>query len=350
MKDPLGHEQKRPIVITGASGRVGNLVAEALLEQGLKIRAVARNVSKLAELKKKGAEAFEADFTQTEKLISAFTGAESVFLLSPTNLKAENLNEEQIHNVQSIIKAVRESGVKNVVLLSSWGTDLVEKSGGILGCRFFEQELDKIADINTIILRPVWFMENFSFNISLMKMAGLNGLAIHPEVRFPMIATPDIAKVAAEFLRQGNFVEKKILYLRGPREFNMKEVTRILGDTIHMPGMKYVEFPQSILKKGMASSGLMSEDGADMLIEINQAISNGMLKIDSNFETRITETSLQHFAATSFTSSFHQAPRPSLAQKVQGAVLKSILYFAGKRLLKKEQQSAQQLGNTLYKI
>jgi hypothetical protein len=68
-----------------------------------------------------------------------------------------------------------------IVLLSSWGTELTEKSGGIMGCRLFENMLDEIPNLNRVFLRPVWFMENFTYNLALIKMAGINASAIEPD-------------------------------------------------------------------------------------------------------------------------------------------------------------------------
>ena len=43
-------------------------------------------------------------------------------------------------------------------------------------------------------------MENFLFNIGLIKNADFNGLAIKADVSFPMIAARDIAPVATNYL------------------------------------------------------------------------------------------------------------------------------------------------------
>jgi uncharacterized protein YbjT (DUF2867 family) len=197
-----------PIVITGASGRVGSLVASALLAKGHKIRIVARDLAKVRELKERGAEIKIGSFKDASFMTGVFTGARAAFVLTPLNLTAVNVNEEQSLNIHGIIQGIKSSGINNIVLLSSWGTELTEKSGGIIGCRLFEHMLDDIPNINTVFLRPVWFMENFLWNLELIKMAGINGLAIKPEVKFPMIDTRDIAVVATEYLDYLSFKGK----------------------------------------------------------------------------------------------------------------------------------------------
>lgn len=336
------NERKGPIVITGASGRVGNLLAQILLSKGHRIRAVARDASKLHALKSDNTalELIESSFTDTATLTRAFADAAAVFVLTPINLLAANVNEEQRRNVVSMTKAIRDAGVKNVVLLSSWGVELPEKSGGIAGCRFFENELDQIPDLNTLILRPVWFMENFIYNIDLIKISGINGLAISRDVPFPMVATRDIAEVAAAYLADGSFFGKNILYIKGAREYNMREVTDVLGNAVGRPGIRYIEFPQSILKKGLVDSGQLSPDAADMLVEINQCISQGLLKADADIPIQVTSTSLEEFASTQFALAFHEFPEPPLQKKLKGLLLRFFLHVAGNRLWRKERVSA----------
>ena len=131
------HVKDAPIVVTGANGRVGSLVANALLAKGHKIRIVARGIAKVRELKERGAEIKIGSFKDPSFMTNVFTGARAAFVLTPANLTAANLNEEQSLNILGIIQGIKNSGIDNIVLLSSWGTELTEKSGGIMGCRLF---------------------------------------------------------------------------------------------------------------------------------------------------------------------------------------------------------------------
>lgn len=325
-----------PIVITGANGRVGNLVANALLAKGHKIRIVARDLAKVRELKERGAEIKIGSFKDASFMTDVFTGARAAFVLTPLNLTAVNLNEEQSLNIHGIIQGIKNSGIDNIVLLSAWGTELTEKSGGIMGCRLFENMLNDIPDINTVFLRPVWFMENFLYNLELIKMAGINGLAIKPEVKFPMIDTRDIAVAATEYLDDVSFKGKTVHYLSGPKEYSMIEVTHILGASIGKPKMKYIEFPKSVLKKGMVDSGKLSPDGADMLIEINHCISTGILKPEPRSIKNTTPTTLEEFARTQFAPAYNSMSETSAKDQFSGFFLRSFLSIAGGHMLKKE--------------
>jgi hypothetical protein len=86
----------------------------------------------------------------------------------------------------------------------------------------------------------------------------------------------------------------------------------------------------------MVASGQLSVDAADMLTEINQCISKGILKIDLTEKVRFTNTSLDDFARNEFYAAFTNAPAPSFIKKLQGKFLKTFLQITGERMLRKE--------------
>ncbi|MDT5348291.1 MAG: hypothetical protein QOH91_1578, partial [Mycobacterium sp.] len=155
------------IVVTGASGNVGRRVAERLLAAGHPVRVVARTAEKLRALGARGADVRIGPFGDPIFLKEVFRGSKGAFLLTPADVSAPDVNAEQKRNVESLMAAIRAADVPNVVLLSSWGAELSEEVGGIVGCHHFEQLLGAIPALNVVCLRPVWFMENFLWNIGL---------------------------------------------------------------------------------------------------------------------------------------------------------------------------------------
>lgn len=324
-------EKKNIIAVTGATGRIGHLVAEKLLSEGHQVRAVGRSAERLARLESPGAEIHIGSLADCDFLTEAFRGADAAFVLTPVNTSAPDVNAEQMRNVESSAAAVLKSGIKNIVLLSSWGAEIPERIGGIIACHRFERMIDGIPDLNVVHLRPVWFMENFLWNIPLVKMSGINGLAINPDVSFPMISALDIAPVAAEYLAELNFHGRNIRYLNGAKDYTMKEVTRILGESIGKPDLKYLEFPKSVMRSGLIKSGGLSPNAADLAIEINQAISEQRLEAEPRSASNTTKTTLEEFAKTTFAPAFRESPTASFADKFGGFLLRSYLLLAGKR-------------------
>ena len=69
--------------IMGITGRVGGAIAENLLTQGERVRAIVRNPEKAARWKERGAEIAIADSYDPDALASAFEGTDGVFLMVP---------------------------------------------------------------------------------------------------------------------------------------------------------------------------------------------------------------------------------------------------------------------------
>ena len=322
---------KEVVVVAGASGYVGYHVAQQLLSAGHAVRAVARHAEALAPLARRGAEVHTGSIHDQAFLTRVLRGAKAAFVLTPLDFSASDLNAAQRKNVVNAAAAIRASGIGHVVLLSSWGAEVPERIGGVIACHWFEQLLDEIDGLNAVYLRPVWFMENFLRNIGLIKAAGINGMAIRPDVPFPAIATPDIAAVAADYLRSLTFEGRHVRYLNGPREYTMPEVTRILGASVGKPGLKYVQFPDSVMRKGLISSGGLSPNAADMAIEINHGINTRRLIAEPRSAINTTPTTLEQFAQATFAPQFHTAAGAPLRGRLGGMLLRSYLSATGHR-------------------
>jgi uncharacterized protein YbjT (DUF2867 family) len=318
-------------VVAGASGRVGYRVAERLLSAGHEVRVVGRNARTLAALSEQGAQVRVGSFQDIDFFKGVLSGVKAAFLLTPLDISLPDLNAEQRKNVESMAAAIRESDMRHVVLLSSWGAEVPERIGGVIACHWFEQLLDEIEDLNCVYLRPVWFMENFLWNIGLIKTAGINGLAIKPDVPFPVIATQDIAAVAAEYLEALAFEGRHVRYLNGHRDYTMAEVTRILGASIGRPDLKYVQFPDPVMRKGLISSGGLSPNAADLAIEINHGISTRRLRAEPRSTLNTTPTNLEEFARTTFAPAFRTAPPAPWRARLGGLLLRTYLTATGHR-------------------
>jgi hypothetical protein len=83
-----------------------------------------------------------------------------------------------------------------------------------------------------------------------------------------MVATKDIADAATRLLLGGTFTEHPVRYLLGPRDLTMSEATRILGDAIGNPGLKYVQFPEEEARKAMLGMG-MSRSVVEAMLEMD---------------------------------------------------------------------------------
>lgn len=265
------------ITVMGATGHIGRKITFNLLEAGEKVRALARSESKLAGLKSAGTEVLAGDTTDAAFLAKAFQGADGVYALLPTDRRAPDYRAEQDRQGEAIVKAIRESGVRYVVALSSLGADLSEGTGPIAGLHAQEERLKQLAGVNILFLRPASFFENFHELLGLIKHDGVNGGSFAPDLAMPMIATRDIADAAAKALKARDWKGVEVRELLGQRDLSFTEATGIFGERIGMPDLKYVRFSYEDEVKALVQAG-MSESFARLYVELTRAINEGKIK------------------------------------------------------------------------
>jgi uncharacterized protein YbjT (DUF2867 family) len=283
--------------IMGATGNVGGKIADILLKNREKVRALSRSMDKLIPLKDRGAEAHAGDAADPVFLTRAFNGADAVFVLIPPNMKALDFRAYQNKFGDSIAQAIRSSGVKYVVNLSSIGAELSDGNGPIKGLYDQEQRLSTIEKVNILHLRPANFMENLFTNIDLIKSKGIMGGPIRGDLKMAMIATKDIATVAADYLIKRNFFGKSVKELLGQRDLTMEEAAKVIGWKLGKPDLPYVTFSYEDAYNGMVAAGL-SEDLSRLYVEMSKGLNDGLFGISKVRRTpeNTTDTSIEEFA------------------------------------------------------
>jgi uncharacterized protein YbjT (DUF2867 family) len=286
------------IVITGATGKTGNAVAEALIAKGIKVRVIGRDAAKLKGLAAKGAEAAPGDLGDTAFLGRVFAGAEAVYALIPPNFGAPDFRAYQKRIGENIVAALAGSGVKHVVHLSSQGAHLPAGTGPIVGLHDQEERLNRLEGVNVLHLRPTYFMENLLMNMDLIKKMNIMGSAVRGDVKFAMIATKDIAAYAAERLAKRDFSGKTVVDLLGQRDLSLSEAAAVIGKKLGKPDLNYVAFPYEDAEKGMEAMGL-TPDMSKLYIEMSKALNEGLFAVNiPRTKENTTLTSIEEFADT----------------------------------------------------
>lgn len=282
--------------ITGATGHIGQRIAELLLVRQKSVRVIGRSAEKLKILVTAGAEACAGDVEDNAFMTRAFDKVDAVFTMIPPNPHSEDFRAYQNRVGVSIADAVKKTGVTHVVNLSSQGAHLQSGTGPIAGLYDQEQRLNAMKKVSVVHLRPTFFMENLMMNIGLIKSQNINGSPMKGDLLFPMLATRDIAAAAADYLLESAFTGKTVRDLLGERDLTMNEVTRILGKAIGKPDLAYVQFPYEAAEKAMLDMGL-SKDLARLYIEMHRAFNEGRMMMGMKRTTsNSTKTSIEVFA------------------------------------------------------
>ena len=147
-------------------------------------------------------------------MTKAFSGAKAALWLTPPNYTHPDV--AAYHNEIGAVAAtaIKKSKIPYVVHVSSAGAHL-ENAGPISGLGAIERLLNEVAE-NVVHLHPGFFMENFLQQIESIKN---DGAIYHPlpgDLPYPLIATQDIADVAAQLLLGTNWSGHKTRGLHGP--------------------------------------------------------------------------------------------------------------------------------------
>jgi uncharacterized protein YbjT (DUF2867 family) len=287
-------------VILGATGNTGSIIADTLLLRSKKVRVVGRDLERLQRFVHKGAEAFTADMSDAATLTKAFRGARAAYLMLPPITSREDQEREG----DAIAKAVKESGLRHAVNLSSYGAHVPEGTGPVTGLHSSEQKLNAIGVLNVLHLRAAYFMENNLAAIGMIQGMGIFGHAMLPDLKLPMITTRDVGDYAARRLLDLDFSGKQTRELLGERDLSMTEVTAVIGRGIGNPELRYEQFSYDQVQQALTQSGFSPKKAA-VYIEMFRAINAGVLAAqESRSLQNSTPTSFEKFVQDVFAPAY----------------------------------------------
>ncbi|MEO6089846.1 MAG: NAD(P)H-binding protein, partial [Umezawaea sp.] len=102
------------IVVTGATGHLGKLVVEGLLQKvpANEIVAAVRTPEKAADLAARGVQVRKADYSDPASLVEAFKGADKVLLISGSEVG------QRVPQHTAVVEAAKEAGVGHLLYTS----------------------------------------------------------------------------------------------------------------------------------------------------------------------------------------------------------------------------------------
>ena len=148
------------ILIVGASGRLGSVVAELLLAQGKTVRAMTRTPLTLAHLKQQGAEVVSGDLRNAASLLSACLGVEQVLAVAHALVGKGNNNPQTVDDVgnRQLIDAAKAAGVKHFIFVSVRGAS-PDSPLEFFRIKYRTEEYLRASGLSLTILRPSAFMD-----------------------------------------------------------------------------------------------------------------------------------------------------------------------------------------------
>lgn len=266
-------------VITGSSGHISKPIVLQLLNEGHDVTVIGRSAGNLGELTSKGAKAAIGSVDEIPFLTDTFKGADAVYLMVPPNFAAANMKDYIAFVGNNYAAALKASGVKNAVVLSSIGAHRSSGLGPIDGIHRVEQELNKLADVNILFLRPAYFYYNLFANLELIRHQNiLGGNYTAAAGKFPLVHTSDIAAAATDALLKLDFKGHSVKYVVSD-EVSTDQIAAAIGKAIGKPALPWVKFSDEQAFQGMQQAGL-PEDIARNYVEMGNGMGSGIMTED----------------------------------------------------------------------
>ncbi|MER7645368.1 SDR family oxidoreductase [Streptomyces sp. NPDC126522] len=256
------------IVITGASGQLGGLTVEALLERGVPaadIVATGRDIATLKGLADRGVVVRRADFAEPDGLAAAFEGADRLLLISTTTV------DERVANHRRAIDAAVAAGVSLVAYTSMSHAD---RATTILAAthRATEDYLRERA-VPSVMLRNSWYLENYTAQLrQILSNGAVVGAA--GQGRISAASRADYADAAAVVLTTEGHVGE-VYELGGDEAFTLAELAATIS-AVSGKRITYTDLTADELAQVLTRAGLPAEL-AHVLVDADLGMSRGEL-------------------------------------------------------------------------
>lgn len=255
------------IAVTGATGHLGRLVVESLLQRGVpaaEIVATGRNVERLEDLAARGVTTRVASYDDPAALEAAFAGVDRLLFVSGSEFG------RRLPQHLAVIEAAKAAGVGLVAYTSAPHADT---SGMILAADHLATERALVGSgLPYVILRNGWYVENYDLKGALDR--GLFGAV--GEGRISLAPRADLAEAAAVVLTTDGH-EHRVYELGGEAATMTElaaEVSRQSGRTVGYTDLAPQEYIEFLVRVGVP------EAFAGVIADSDQAAARGALYVD----------------------------------------------------------------------
>lgn len=240
------------LLVTGATGKLGNLILDELLASGkvapADIIATSRDTAKLAGYAAKGVQTRAADFDDAASLDAAFKGVDRILIVSTDALDEPG---KRLRQHLAAVAAAKKAGAKHILYTSMPNpeTSVIPFAPDHLGT----ENAIKATGIAYTILRNGWYMENLFMALPHALETG-QWYSSSGKGRLAHLARADAAKAAAAALLSAGD-ESRTFTLTGPELRSTDEIAALVSKAAGKP-LDVVHISDDALAGGLKGAGL----------------------------------------------------------------------------------------------
>lgn len=260
------------ILVTGASGQLGNLVINSLLAKGVaadQIVAAVRSPEKAAALQERGVVVRKADYTDLASLKAAMNGVKRVVLVSSSEVG------QRAAQHQNVIDAAQATGVELLAYTSILHADTSPLA--LAEEHVATEAALKASNVPHVVLRNGWYSENYTMSAGMAVEHGAV-LGSAGEGKYSTAARADYADAAATVITSEDQAGK-VYELAGDEAFTLAQYAAYIAK-ISGKEVVYQDLPEAEYAKVLVEVGL-PEGFAAVLADSDVGASKGGLFDDS---------------------------------------------------------------------
>ncbi|HEV7908678.1 MAG TPA: SDR family oxidoreductase [Pseudonocardiaceae bacterium] len=255
------------ILVTGATGNLGALAVEHLLQRvpASELAVSVRDPGKAAGLAERGVDVRHGDFDEPDTLREAFAGVDKLLLVSTSGP-----DELRVGQHANAVRAAKEAGIRFIAYTSV--TDADTSPVGLAVVHKATEEGIRESGIPFAFLRNGMYHENYTPQLSGAYERGALMTATG-DGRIASVSREDLA-LAAAVVMTGDGYENTVHELTGPRAWNFDELAAIATEVTGKP-LSHKSVPGPELVAALTGAGLPGFL-AELFVNIDENIQDGV--------------------------------------------------------------------------
>jgi uncharacterized protein YbjT (DUF2867 family) len=228
------------VLVVGATGQLGRVIARKLVAAGVPVRALARSREKLEALSLPGAEVAAVDFLDLPRLTEACRGVSQIVATANNNMGkgATSPLRVDLTGYQNLCAAARNTGVRRVVYVSFRGAT-PDVPVDIFRLKWHIEDVIRRSEVPYVILRPTAFMDIW---VDELMAGGIrkNGVALlfgDGTAVANYIAVNDVAEFAVKVLGREDVVNENV-EIGGPSNISYNDLATLVERRLGASGKR----------------------------------------------------------------------------------------------------------------
>ncbi len=238
---------EKTVVVAGATGYLGGHVARALGAAGYRVRALARDASRLSpEVRSACAEIVVAEATRPDTYGALFEGADLAFSsigIRHFHRRPTFWEIDRDANL-ALVAAAKAAGVETFVFTSVFRGDELRERLAIADARETVVDALRVSEMRTIVLRPTGFFNDMGDFFGMAKN-GRAWLLGDGSTRINPIHAADIATELVRRLAERGDERMIAVPLGGPDVYTLKEIAELAFRALDAPS-RFASLPVSV--------------------------------------------------------------------------------------------------------